>query len=218
MSKNPGGSGRKQANLYQLEELFVKWNRSPAGVAWRWRAELAVLAVLGIAFWYLDTWTRSAAWAGIILAASVGLAAGVPHSRRFLTRRAWCFLARHRIHRFCYEARLHTRSGRLPIILRIWPTQVGERVWVLCRAGMSAEDFQDRTDELRSACYARDVRVTRSRRWSHLVAIDIIRRDTLAASNVITSPLARLTAPHSDHPALALLPPLGTTGEHDPAA
>lgn len=55
-------------------------------------------------------------------------------------------------------------------------------------------------------CYARDARVTRNRRWSQLVTIDIIRRDTLAASNIITSPLERLTAVYADRftpPALA---------------
>ena len=65
---------------------------------------------------------------------------------------------------------------------------------MLCRAGISAEDFQDRTEELRAACYARDARVTRNRRWSHLVTIDIIRRDTLAADHTVSSPLQRLTA------------------------
>ncbi len=85
-------------------------------------------------------------------------------------------------------------SGRLPLILWIRPTRVGERAWVLCRAGICAEDFEAHLGELRAACYARDARVTRNRQWSHLVTIDIIRRDTLAASNIITSPLARLTA------------------------
>ena len=106
----------------------------------------------------------------------------VPHSRRFITRRFWCVLARHRLQRLCYEARLHTRSGRLPLILWTRPTKVGERAWVLCRAGICAEDFEAHIGELRAACYARDARVTRNRRWSHLVTIDIIRRDTLAAS------------------------------------
>ena len=133
-------------------------------------------------------------WAVILLGRPAGLVLGVPHSRRFITRRSWCVLARHRLHRLCYEARLHTRSGRLPLILWIRPTQVGERAWVLCRAGICAEDFDAHIGELRAACYARDARVTRNRRWSHLVTIDIIRRDTLAASNTITSPLARLTA------------------------
>jgi hypothetical protein len=49
------------------------------------------------------------------------------------------------------------------------------------------------------------------------VTIDIIRRDTLAASNTISSPLARLTAHYQHHPALALVPDL-PGDEHDPAA
>jgi hypothetical protein len=51
------------------------------------------------------------------------------------------------------------------------------------------------------------------------VTIDIIRRDTLAASNTITSPLARLTAHYASHPALALVPPPPPQGdETEPAA
>jgi hypothetical protein len=204
-------------NPYQLEELFVKFHRTPAGIAWRWRAELIIITVLAAAWWRLDTWT-TLTWSLIILAVAFALLGAVPHSRRFITRRFWCVLARHRLHRLCYEARLHTRAGRLPLILWIRPTQVGERAWVLCRAGISAEDFQERTEQLRAACFARDARATRHRRWSHLVTIDIIRRDTLAASNTITSPLARLTAHYQHHPALALVPPLDTGDEHDPAA
>jgi hypothetical protein len=211
------GSRSQRNNPYQLEELFVKFHRTPAGVAWRWRAELAILAVLAAVLRWLDI-VITLVWAGIVLAVLLGLVLGVPHSRRFITRRFWCVLARHRIHRLCYEARLHTRAGRLPLILWIRPTQVGERAWVLCRAGISAEDFADHTDELRAACFARDARVTRNRRWSHLVTIDVIRRDTLAAKNTITSPLARLTAHYQHYPALALVPPLEPEDEHDPAA
>jgi hypothetical protein len=120
----------------------------------------------------------------------------VPHSRRFITRRFWCVLGRHRLQRLCYEARLHTRSGRLPLILWTRPTKVGERSHLLCRAGICVEDFEAHIGELRAACYARDARVTRNPRWSQLVTIDIIRRDPLTAAAIIPSPLARLTAPH----------------------
>jgi hypothetical protein len=82
---------------------------------------------------------------------------------------------------------------------------------VLCRAGICAEDFDAHKGELRAACYARDARVTRNTRWSHLITIDIIRRDTLAAGELIASPLARLTA---HYPQLALL----DSNEHEPAA
>ena len=208
MSNNTGS--RSQANPYQLEELFVKFHRTPAGIAWRWRAELIIITVLAAAWWRLDTWTTRT-WAIIILAVAFAVLGAVPHSRRFITRRFWCVLARHRLQRLCYEARLHTRSGRLPLILWTRPTKVGERTWVLCRAGICAEDFEAHIGELRAACSARDARVTRNRRWSHLVTIDIIRRDTLAASELIASPLQRLTA---HYPQLALVP----DDEHKPAA
>jgi hypothetical protein len=194
----PNTASRNQRNNpYQLEELFVKFHHSPAGIAWRWRTELLTLLILAAAFWRLDTWTN-AAWAAIILAGFVGLVLAVPHSRRFITRRFWCVLARHRLQRLCYEARLHTRSGRLPLILWTRPTKVGERAWLVCRAGICAEDFDAHLGELRAACYARDARVTRNRRWSQLITIDIIRRDTLAASHKVSSPLERLTAIYAD--------------------
>ena len=215
MPKTTGS--RSHANPYQLEELFVKFHRTPAGIAWRFRTELALTATITAVLWRLSV-LITITWAAVVLAAALGLLAAVPHSRRFITRRSWCVLARHRIHRLCWEARLHTRSGRLPLVVWIRPTQVGERAWVLCRAGISAEDFADHIGELRAACYARDARVTRNRKWSHLVTIDIIRRDTLAASNTITSPLARLTAHYAQHPALALVPPPDPGDETEPAA
>ena len=218
MSKNTSGGSRNQRNNpYQLEELFVKFHRTPAGIAWRWRTELLILTYLAVAFWWLDTWINLI-WAAVILAILAAVAGAVPHSRRFITRRFWCVLARHRLQRLCFEARLHTRSGRLPLILFIRPTRVGERAWILCRAGICAEDFDAHLGELRAACYARDARVTRNRRWSHLITIDIIRRDTLAASQVISSPLERLTA-HYHIGQLELVPPLDSApDEGEPAA
>ena len=128
-------------------------------------------------------------WAAVVLAAFIGILLAVPVTRRFTARRFWCVLVRHRIQRLCYEARLHTRSGRIPLVLWIRPTKVGERAWLLCRAGICVEDFQAHLGELRAACFARDARAAHNPRWSHLVTIDIVRRDTLAASNIVQSPL-----------------------------
>ena len=216
MPKNTSSRNQRN-NPYLLEETFASFHTTMAGAAWRCRTELATMALLAAALWRLAI-VITIIWAAFVLAALVGVVLAVPHSRRFITRRFWCVLARHRLHRLCYEARLHTRSGRLPLIMWIRPTQVGERAWVLCRAGICAEDFEAHIGELRAACYARDARVTRNRRWSHLVTIDIIRRDTLAAANTITSPLARLTAHYQHHPALALVPPPDSGDEHGPAA
>jgi hypothetical protein len=118
----------------------------------------------------------------------------VPVTRRFSTRRFWCVLARHRLQRVCYETRLHTRAGRLPLVLWIRPTKVGERAHVLCRAGTCGDDFAANAPEIAAACYAREARVTASTRWSHLVTIDIVRRDTLAASHAVASLLPALPA------------------------
>ena len=149
MPKTGGNSRNQRNNPYQLDELFIKFHRTPAGIAWRWRTELLTLSGLAAAWWRLDTWT-SAIWAAVIIAAFAVVVLAVPHSRRFITRRFWCVLARHRLQRLCYEARLHTRNGRLPLILWTRPTKVGERTWVLCRAGICAEDFEAHIGELRA--------------------------------------------------------------------
>jgi hypothetical protein len=191
MTTTRNANRNQRNNPYILDGYAVSFHRSAAGVAWRWRTELVILTVLGAALLWLSR-TLSLTGAAIALCGLVLAVLAVPGSRRFLIRRFWCTLARHRIHRLCYEARLHTRSGRLPLVLWTRPTKVGERAHVLCRAGICAEDFEAHVGELRAACYARDARVTRNPNWSHLVTIDIIRRDTLAASQSVPSPLQAL--------------------------
>ena len=159
--------------------------------ALRWRTELALLTSSLAALWRLAT-LITLTWAAVVLAALVLVLLTVPVSRRFTVRHFWCVVTRHRVQRLCYEARLHTRSGRLPLILWTRPTKVGERIHVLCRAGICAEDFENHIGELRAACGARDARVTRNTRWSQLVTIDIIRHDTLAAREQVPSALITL--------------------------
>jgi hypothetical protein len=181
-----------RASPYVADELFVQLHRSAAGVAWRWRTELTVLACLAAALWRLTQLITLTA-AAFVLVAGLVLVLAMPTTRRFTIRRAWCVLARHRLQKLCWEGRLHTRAGRLPLILLARPTKVGERLWVWCRAGICAEDFEARTDQIRAACWARDARVTRNTSWSQLVVIDVIRRDTLAAGHQVSSPLITFT-------------------------
>ena len=101
-------------------------------------------------------------------------------------------LARHRLQRLCYEARLHTRAGRIPLVLWTRPTKVGERAHLLCRAGICADDFTATAGDRR--------RLLRPRSAGHPqrqvvtpVTIDIIRRDPLAASQPVASPLPALS-------------------------
>jgi hypothetical protein len=187
MQKN-SGSRNQRNNPYVIDGLAVRFHHTAAGVAWRWRTELMLLTLTIAAVWRLAL-LITIIWAVVALAAFTGILLAIPLTRRFTARRFWCVLARHRIQRLCYEARLHTRSGRIPLVLWIRPTKVGERAWLLCRAGICVEDFQAHLGELRAACFARDARAAHNPRWSHLVTIDIVRRDTLAASNIVQSPL-----------------------------
>jgi hypothetical protein len=118
----PGNVNRNHRNQrnnpYALDGLAVTIHRSAAGVAWRWRTELAILTATTAGLWklaHLITYTWAAVTLGLVL---LGLGV-LPWTRR----RFWCVLARHRIHKLCWETRLHTRAGRLPLVLWTRPTR-----------------------------------------------------------------------------------------------
>jgi hypothetical protein len=172
--------------------MFVRAHHSAAGTLFRFRTELATLAVTTTGGWELAK-ALTVTWAVAILMTTATVVTALPWPRRFAIRRAWCVLSRHRIQRVCFETRMHTRSGRLPLVLRISPTQVGERALIWCRAGICAADFEAHTGEIAAACYARQARVKGSKRWAQLVTVDVVRHDTLGAHQVIPSGIARLS-------------------------
>lgn len=185
-------------NPYVLDGLAMQLHHSAAGTFWRFRTEVATLGAL-VGSTYLLALVVTLIWALVLVAAAIAVLLALPWSRRFLMRRAWCVISRHRMQRMFFETRMHTRSGRLSLILRIYPTEVGERALIWCRAGICFEDFEAHTGEIAAACYAREARVERSRRWAQIVAVNIVRRDTLAAHNVIPSGLApKKPAPQED--------------------
>src|SRR5215472_11344717 len=99
-------------NPYTWDDLAARLHRTAAGVAWRWRTELLIVAIVSAALWrlaHLITYPR----AGLVVGPVLLFASALPWTRR----RFWCVLTRHRIQKLCWEARLHTRSGRLPLVL-----------------------------------------------------------------------------------------------------
>ena len=179
-------------NPYILDRAFVQVRQSAAGVIWRFRTEAMVLMTGTAGMWELAK-AVTTAWLTVILIMTGTAVTVVPQARRFITRRAWCVLSRHRIQKVCFETRMHTRGGRLPLVLRIHPTKVGERALIWCRAGICAADFEAHTPEIAAACYARQARVEGNRRWAQLVQLDIVRRDTLAPHTVIPPRVTRLS-------------------------
>ena len=179
-------------NPYVLDRAFVRVHHSAAGTLFRFRTELATLTAATAGGWELAR-AVTLTWAAVVLTATATVITVLPWTRRFLVQRAWCVLSRHRIQKACYETRMHTRSGRLPLVLRIHPTQVGERALIWCRAGICAADFEAHTPEIAAACYARQARVEGNKRWAQLLNLDIVPRDTLASHHVISSGIARLS-------------------------
>ena len=151
VSVMPQRSSRNHRNNpYPLDRLLGQVHHSAAGSLWRFRTELAALLAGMTGIWELAK-AVTLAWAMIILGMLALAVITVPPTRRLAVRRAWCVLSRHRIQRVCFETRMHTRSGRLPLVLRIFPTEVGERALIWCRAGICAEDFEAHAPEIAAA-------------------------------------------------------------------
>src|ERR1700733_5554276 len=119
----PGNSVRNHRNNpYVIDRVMIKVHHSTAGAIWRFRTEALTLTATSAAIWQLLL-AVTVMWALVIVAVVAVSATVLPWTRRTIIRRAWCIHSRHRIQRVCYETRMHTRSGRLPLVLRIYPTE-----------------------------------------------------------------------------------------------
>ena len=93
--------------------------------------------------------------------------------RHFAAGKVWCVLIEHRVRRACWEAWVHTRGGKVPIVIASSYQPYGVRVLVLCRAGTSAELLNDERDLICAACSAAEVRIRPNYRFSSLVTIEV---------------------------------------------
>src|SRR5262249_27070269 len=98
----PQASARNHRNNpYVLDRAFVQVRHSAAGVIWRFRTELAVLMTGTAGVWELAK-VVTTAWLALILIMSGTAVIVLPWARRFVIRRAWCVLSRHRIPKGCF--------------------------------------------------------------------------------------------------------------------
>jgi hypothetical protein len=100
-------------NPYILDGLAVQVHHSAAGTIWRFRTEAAAILAATAGYLALHK-VLSLLLAAVVLAVVVAVLMVVPWSRRFVTRRAWCVLSRHRIQRVFYETRMHTVGAAVP--------------------------------------------------------------------------------------------------------
>lgn len=183
----PGRSGRNPR--HGVIEIFTRpeqhWFWRILGFIIRRRAELTVITATVIGWTVcVDQFGQTNTVIG--MTATIVVVFAVPASRRFVIRRMWCVITRHRM-RVCFKrTRGAIHHGKLPFLWWSRPSPVGERVRVWLPAGLSVKDVQHITDELATACWAREARITPSRSQAASVVIDIVRRDPLTRSKPLT--------------------------------
>jgi len=169
----PRNSRPVQSGLHH--EWVTVARANPVVAAWRWRYELGLLSALVAALAGLGLMVGLATianTAGLL----VVLAAIFPALRRHLAARFWCIVTPHRVRVGCVHAWIHSRYGKIPVILLTTRQPFGERVYLWCRAGTTEGDFVAAREVLAAACWADDVRARRSERHAQLVCLDVIRR------------------------------------------
>jgi S-DNA-T family DNA segregation ATPase FtsK/SpoIIIE len=152
-------------------------------VLWPYRRELAAATVFCL------LWNQVAAllpgWWSLV--ATVAIITGVMIVGP-VRRRVWGWLAAGRTRRLLLAGLAQTRTanpdGRLPRVVKVRPTPIGQRLWLRLRPGQSVELLESRAEELRAALRARDVRLARDPHRSHKVTVDVVRHDTLTAGVV----------------------------------
>jgi hypothetical protein len=150
---------------------FVRFPRpNPFLLGWRWRYEIGVVAVAAVlARGPGPLWT-------VLFGAALAAAGVTPYGRR----RFWCVVTPHRVRTGCKHAWVHSRTGRIPMVLRTRPVPDGEQLLLLLRPGTSADDLIDAAPVLATACWARSVRVEPDKTRAHLVWLTVARYEVPA--------------------------------------
>jgi hypothetical protein len=173
-------TGRGDRGGYPLVDLELalasRRSPNPLVVLWRWRYELGAVASVGL----LGTVAVRTGQLGLLIAVVAGVvttAIAWPTARRFLLARMWCVVTPHRVRTACAEAWIHSRSGKIPVVLWAAPERYGERVVLWCRAGTTVQQLEAQLPMLATACWAEAVRVARNPRHPQVVTLEIVRRD-----------------------------------------
>jgi len=163
--------------LEALERALMPSRRStPLLTIWRWRYEVA-LVVGGPLLVYGMVRALGPSWTQVVLLLMNVTLASCPAARRRLVAQCWCVVTQHRLRTGLAQTWLYTRDGRLPAILWCAPTACGEQVVLWCPAGLTVEDIRAHGEHLAAACYAIAIAVEAHPSYSHLVRLEVIRRE-----------------------------------------
>jgi hypothetical protein len=147
---------RRAFNPLRWKDFNAYRRPGPITLMWRWRSEITLIIAL-VVLGYVLAKVMGLIGGVLVTMAIAGVLCTVPATRRWMLRRGWCLFTRHQLYAVFRETGTTTRMGRLPLIMRVSPTDQGERVAVWCRAGISVEQLQKIEWEIRDACMANEV-------------------------------------------------------------
>lgn len=174
MSRNP----RNQ--IYPANEDLPAGRTGLLARLWRIRTEVLLIGALSLfVLTLLGATQQGRWWPFIMLTSAISVPAVTRTGRNWAMAHFWCVASRHRLQKTCLETTMHTRAGRIPLVLWITPTRTGEKALVMTRAGISAAEFEAYAEEIAAACWARSANVYRHRKWAHLLIVETVRRDEL---------------------------------------
>ena len=160
-----------------IDSVLLAPRTSGIVLLWRWRTEIALLGLAAAAAVLMAAAAGQGSWWALFaLGGTVTVPATVPVGRKWIRRHFWCLFSRHRLQRIFLETPMHTRKGRIPLVLWITPSEFGEKAFLLLRAGVSADGFEAFGPEMAAACCASSVRVERHPRHAQFVTVEIVRR------------------------------------------
>jgi hypothetical protein len=161
---------------------------------WRWRLELALLAVPAVVWWLLAGPLGQLAAAAVVTWAVAGVLVS-PGSRGALLRWLHAMRVRRRFHRARVDARL------APVRLaRLRAVPAGEAAGIRVSSGSSVEDVEARREQLAASLGLRELRVMRDPGDASRGTVVLMRRDPLAAGPVAW--------PHAEAAELSLWDPI----------
>jgi hypothetical protein len=139
---------------------------NPVVVAWRWRYELGAA---GFSWWtgaeFGLVWT-------VVDWAVFAVAVWATPARHWL----WVVVTPHRVRVACAHAYLHSRTGRLPMVLRTRARRHGEEVLLLLRPGLTVGDVAAAADPIAATCWAREALVEPYPGRPGVVRLVVVRR------------------------------------------
>lgn len=189
-------------------EVFIRPDQTILGliVGWliRLRAEIFVIICITLCSLWLAS-VMSAELVSVLLISICVLVLGVPGLRRYVTRRVWCVVTRHRVRACFQQTRTMTHNGKSPSLLWSRPTPVGERVRVWLPAGLSVNDLERVAENIAVACWADSARIERGKR-AFLASILIMRRDSLGTRDVSPDVLGRIDSVAADEQIADVVP------------